>query len=194
METTRFDALTTSLTAPHSRRGALRLLGAVLGLGGLVLLEEEPTEAHKRRKRRKGKRYGKGKGKTKDQDTGNGNGKNKDEDQNNDNQQDEDNEQEDALEPVCDFTQGTCCVDSDCRADEICANVNGLRHCFPNPNGGPQFPNGTCAVDDDCRINEICANVNGLQHCFCKPALVCGQVCCLPGSSCANPQTSTCVF
>jgi hypothetical protein len=190
METTRFDQLTTRLTTPHSRRGAVRLLGAALGLslGGLALLDEEATEAHKRRKRRKSKRSGKGKGKTKD--TGNGKNKDHDQDQDQDNQQDE---QDDALEPTCDFSQGTCCIDSDCRADEICANVNGTRHCFPNPNGGPQFPDGTCAVDGDCRANEICANVNGFKHCFCHPALVCGQVCCPLGATC-NQVSGTCAF
>ncbi|MBW3634045.1 MAG: hypothetical protein KY456_13560 [Chloroflexi bacterium] len=118
MERTRFDQLTTTLGQSRSRRGALRLLGtATLSLGGFALLGADETDARKKRRRNK-------RGK-KNRNGGTGTGGN---------QQDTGGNTEEPTEGIqCDRSNGTCCLDSDCRANEVCASVNGTRHCFCRP-------------------------------------------------------------
>jgi hypothetical protein len=61
METTRFDAITSTFAQRHGRRGALRLLGlAAFGAGSLTLLGHESGQS--RNKKKGGRKGGKGKG------------------------------------------------------------------------------------------------------------------------------------
>lgn len=130
MDADRFDRLTLAFAPDRSRRAILGSITAGLaGLASFAGLGSDLDLEAKRRKKKKNKKNKKNRKNKKKHNNNNNNDNNK---------QKQCSTNSDCPPPqVCNAGSGECgcpfqcCSDSDCRADEFCANINNSHNCFP---------------------------------------------------------------
>lgn len=159
MDITRFDDIVAGISASSTRRTVMRFLGlAVLGGGGLTLLNTEDGEAKRRKKK------GKGKGK------GNGNGG------------------DSSCKGKCGGKCGRCPVGKPCSDRDECTTglcKNGVCSEFVDPaDCGVDDDGGMCATRTNSDNQKICTKINGrfFAEGTCADHCVGDEQCVLPGA------------